>query len=74
MKENPENVRTKYGSLPWKQCAILAAIVAVIQAFLTINGRGITGFILWVLIIFVAYWIVFTFLVWVWRRLRDRAE
>jgi hypothetical protein len=68
MKENP-----KHDSLPWRQCATFAAILAVIQACLTIEGRGIEGFILWVIIIFVAYLILFTFLVWLWRRLRDRA-
>jgi hypothetical protein len=76
MKESPENIKpatSKRAPLAWKQCAIVAAIVAVIQAFLTINGRGIVGFILWVIIIFVFYWILFTFLIWLWRRLRDHA-
>jgi hypothetical protein len=73
MKENPENdARVKQRST-WKPLAAAAAIVAIIQACLTIEGRGIEGFILWVLILFVAYWLFFTFLRWLWRRFRDRA-
>ena len=74
MKENPGNrndVRVEQRSL-WKPLAIAAAIVAVIQACLTIEGMGIEGFILWVLILFAGYWLFFTFLVWLWRRFRDR--
>lgn len=74
MKENPENgndARVEQRSL-WKPLAIAAAIVAVIQACLTIEGMGIEGFILWVLILFAGYWLFFTFLVWLWRRFRDR--
>ena len=52
--------------------AIAAAILAVIQACLTIEGRGIEGFVLWVLIFFIGYWLLFTLLLWLWRRLRDR--
>lgn len=59
--------------LPWKQTAILAAGVAVMQACLTISGRGIEGFLLWILIFFVGYWLLFTFLVWVWRAVRKRS-
>ena len=75
MKENPENgdhARVKQRST-WKPLATAAAIVAIIQACLTIEGRGIEGFILWVIILFVAYWLFFTFLRWLWRRLRNRA-
>jgi hypothetical protein len=75
MKENPENVtdaRVKRRPSAWKQSAIAAAIIAVIQSCLTIEGRGIEGFILWVLILFLAYWFFFTFIRWLWRRLRDR--
>ena len=72
MKEQPENgdsVRVKQRST-WKPLAIMAAIIAVIQACLTIEGRGIEGFALWVIILFVAYWLLFSFLAWLWRRFR----
>jgi hypothetical protein len=75
MKENPGNrndTRVKQRST-WKLLATLAAIIAIIQACLTIEGMGIEGFVLWVIILFVGYWLFFTFLVWLWRRLRDRA-
>lgn len=75
MKENPgsgNDVQGKRRST-WKPLATAAAVIAVIQACLTIEGMGIEGFILWVLIFFVAYWLFFTFLVWLWRRFRDRA-
>ena len=73
MKENPENdTRVKRRST-WKLLAAAAAIIAVIQACLTIEGMGIEGFILWVLILFVAYWLFFTVVVWLWQRFRDRA-
>ena len=75
MKESPGNrngARVKQRST-WKSLATAAAIIAVIQACLTIEGMGIEGFILWVIILFVAYWLFFSFLVWIWRRLRGRA-
>jgi hypothetical protein len=75
MKENPGNrndTRVKQRSR-WKPLATAAAIIAIIQACLTIEGMGIEGFILWVIILFVAYWLFFTFLVWLWRRFRNRA-
>jgi hypothetical protein len=59
MKEKPAR---------WKRTAVLAAVLAVIQACLTISGRGIEGFILWIVIFFVIYWALFTFLVWLWQR------
>jgi hypothetical protein len=65
--------RVKRPQPAWKLLAPLAAILAVIQACLTIEGRGITGFVLWVLILFAGYWLFFTLLVWLWRRVRDRA-
>ena len=72
MKENPEKTtRAKPRSTP-KLLAAAAAIIAFIQACLTINGRGVLGFILWTLAFFVAYWLFFTFLFWVVRRLTDR--
>jgi hypothetical protein len=74
MKENPENdTRVKQRSSTWKRSAAAAAILAVIQACLTIRGRGIEGFVLWVIILFVGYWLLFTLLIWVGRRLRDRS-
>jgi hypothetical protein len=75
MKEIPENdkyARGKQRPSTWKLSATAAAILAVLQACLTIEGRGIEGFVLWVLILFVGYWLLFTFLVWLWRRLKDR--
>ena len=73
MKENPEkDVRGKRRPT-WKLLVTAAAILAVIQACLTIEGRGITGFILWVLILFVGYCLLFTVLAWLWQKFRDRA-
>jgi hypothetical protein len=72
MKENPESDARGKRRSTWKLLATAAAIIAVIQACLTIEGRGIEGFILWVLIFFVAYWLFFMFLRWLWGRFRDR--
>jgi hypothetical protein len=73
MKENRENdIQVRRRSPTWKSLATAAAILAVIQACLTIEGRGIAGFILWVIILFAGYWLFFTLLIWLWRRLRDR--
>jgi hypothetical protein len=73
MKENPRNdVPVKQRST-WKLLAIAAAILAVVQACLTIEGMGIEGFILWVLILFVGYLLLFTLLIWLWGKFRDRA-
>jgi hypothetical protein len=72
MKDNPKNDPTRRRPT-WKLFAIAAAILAVIQACLTIEGRGIEGFILWVLILFVGYWLLFTLVVWLVQRYRDRA-
>ena len=52
---------------------IIALVLAVIQACLTIRGMGIEGFVLWVLILFVGYWLFFNFLLWLVRKIRDRA-
>lgn len=72
MKESPEIDPVVKRRSTWKPLAVAAAIIAVIQACLTIEGMGIEGFVLWVLILFVGYWLFFTFLVWLWRRFRDR--
>jgi hypothetical protein len=45
----------------------------VTQSCLTISGRGIEGFILWIVILFVGYWLLFTFLLWLWRVLKRRS-
>lgn len=76
MKEKRENINgepAKRHSLRWRQTAKFAAAAAVIQAFLTIRGMGIEGFLLWILILFVAYWLLFTFLVWLWRVVTTRS-
>jgi hypothetical protein len=74
MKENPQNnQQAKPRPSAWRLSVLPAAIIAVIQACLTISGMGIEGFVLWVLIIFVAYWLFFTLLIWIWRRSRSRA-
>lgn len=52
---------------------IAALVLAVIQACLTIRGMGIEGFVLWVIILFAGYWLLFTFLLWLVRKMRDRA-
>jgi hypothetical protein len=75
MKENPKNdVPVKQRSPTWKTFAGAAAILAVVQACLTIEGMGIEGFVLWIIILFVGYWLFFTLLSWVWQRFRDRAK
>jgi hypothetical protein len=72
MKENRGNGRPVKRRSALKPLAAAAAIIAVIQACLTIEGMGIEGFVLWVLILFVGYWLFFTLLFWLWRRFRDR--
>ena len=73
MKENPENdARVKQRSPTWRTLATASAILAVVQACLTIEGMGIEGFILWVVILFVGYWLFFTLLAWLWRRFGNR--
>jgi hypothetical protein len=75
MKESPDNIKkalARHRPSVWRQGAKIAAVVAVIQACLTIEGRGIEGFIVAVILIFVAYWLVFTFIIWLWRRRTGR--
>ena len=75
MKENSENTPgARRRSPARKPFVIAAAILAVVQACLTIEGRGIEGFILWVIILFVGYLLFFILLVWLWGKLRDRAS
>ncbi len=31
------------------------------------------GFVLWVIILFAGYWLLFTLVIWLWQRFRDRA-
>jgi hypothetical protein len=73
MKENSESDAKTRRRSSWKPLMIAAAILAVVQACLTIEGRGIEGFIAWVVILFVGYWLLFMFLRWLWGRFRDRA-
>lgn len=70
MKEDQQTGKRRSS---WKPMAVAAAILAIVQACLTIEGMGIEGFVLWVLILFVGYWLLFTILAWLWRRFRDRA-
>ncbi len=73
MKENPDNDgQFKQRASSWKPLVIAAAILAVVQACFTVEGMGIEGFILWVLILFVGYWLLFMFVRWVWQKFKDR--
>ena len=73
MEKNAGNDTQRKNRLSsWRLHAAAAAIIAVVQACLTINGRGIEGFILWVIILFVGYWLFFTLLTWALRKYRDR--
>ena len=73
MRDNPEkDTGTRRRSPTWKPLITAAAILAVIQACLTIEGRGIEGFVRWVIILFVGYWLFFTALAWLWRKFKDR--
>jgi fatty acid desaturase len=73
MSEKPANeTGAKRRRSVGRTFAVAAAILAVVQACLTIRGRGIEGFVLWVLILFAGYWLLFTLLAWVWGKLRNR--
>jgi hypothetical protein len=73
MKENSKNDGPAKRQRPtWKLLATVSAVLAVIQACLTIEGMGIEGFILWVIILFVGYLLLFTLLIWLWGKLRNR--
>lgn len=73
MKENPRNDAPVKRRSTWKPLVVLSAILAIVQACLTIEGMGIEGFVLWVIILFVGYWLLFTLLIWLWGKFRDRA-
>jgi hypothetical protein len=72
MKENPKNGAPGKRRSTWKLFAVVSAILAIVQACLTIEGMGIEGFVLWVLILFIGYWVLFTFLAWLLQKLRER--
>ena len=55
-----------------KPLVIAAAVLAVVQACLTVEGMGIEGFVLWVLILFGFYLLLFNFILWLWQRRKDR--
>ena len=57
-----------------KPLFVAAAILAVVQACLTIEGMGIEGFILWLLILFGFYLLLFNFLLWLWQKRKDRRQ
>jgi hypothetical protein len=74
--KHPENVKyalVKRRPSAWRQGAKAAAVVAAIQA--TLSAMGDVGFgniVLGAVVIFVVYWVFFSFLVWFWRALTDR--
>ena len=73
MKVNPGHNKQGRRASSSKPLVIAAAILAVIQACLTVEGMGIEGFVLWVMILFVGYWLLFMVLRWLWRKFQDRA-
>lgn len=73
MKRDPDNNRQVKRASSWKPPVIVAGILSVIQACLTVEGMEIEGFVLWVLILFVGYWLLFMILRWVWQRFQHRA-
>jgi hypothetical protein len=69
MKETGNDAQGRRRST-WKPLVIAAGIVAVVQACLTVEGMGVEGFVLWVLILFAGYLLLFTFLRWLWGRFK----
>jgi hypothetical protein len=53
---------------------IASAVLAVVQACLTIEGMGIEGFVLWVLILFGFYLLLFNSILWLWQKRKDRRQ
>ena len=72
MKENPDAKKPVKRASSWKSPMIAAGILAVIQACFTVEGMGIEGFVLWVLILFVGYWLLIMAIRWVWWKIQDR--
>lgn len=72
MKENPNANQQVKRAPSWRIPLIAAGILAVVQACLTVEGMGIEGFVLWVLILFVGYWLLFTVVGWLWRKYQRR--
>lgn len=72
MKETPQNNPQDRRRSVRKVTVIAAAVLAVVQACLTIEGMGIEGFVLWVLILFVGYWLLFTVVLWLLDKRRSR--
>jgi hypothetical protein len=79
MNDNPENVKyalVRRRKSAWRPGAKAAAIVAIIQLiFFAFNGTSEDAFevALTTTLVFFAYWIFFTFIVWVWRVFTGRA-
>lgn len=73
MKQTSEKDNQARRSLTGKPLIIAAAILAVVHACLVIEGRGIEGFLLWVILLFVGYWLLFAFLIWLSRKIRERS-
>lgn len=73
MKENPNDTRGRRRSLQ-KPLVIASAFLAVVQACLTIEGMGIEGFVLWVLILFGFYLLLFNSILWLWQKRKDRRQ
>jgi len=72
MKEDPGNNRQVKRVSSSKAPVLAAAILAVIQACLTVEGMGVEGFVLWVIILFVGYWLLIVILRWVWQKFQNR--
>jgi hypothetical protein len=72
MKDHQDNRPATPRRPARKPLIAAAAALAVVQACLTIEGRGIEGFVLWVLILFGFYLLLFNVLLWLWGRYRER--
>ena len=72
MKDDVNGAPGKLRQPSWKLLAT-AAILAIVHACLGIEGRGIEGFLLWVIILFLGYWLLFQLLIWLSRKIRERS-
>lgn len=75
MSKHPENVKyalVRRRPSAWRQGAKPAALVAIIQIVFMVLDPAPNSGIVAVLIIFAAYWVFFTFLVWLWRVIRKQ--